>query len=287
MRARSRRTSTLLAAGLVGTLTLLAGCGSEPSADPAPSTRVLDSIVALGHSGTTGYNSDPDRPGVDTRENSWVTGTDPAVDSIYRRLLATHPALEGHATSLGVDASTVDALDAQVDAMLQLDPLPDVVVVQTLWNDLRCDGTDPANQQRFGRTLDRALTRIGEEDRYAQVFLVDQWGSALAHARAARDLHGFVAAATGTGPCDTYTEDGAIRRAGVVAMQHIVDGYFATVQRVCSAHPSCWTDDGTLGRMPVGPEDLTPDGNHLSVHGLATEAAYAWRALPDAIKNRP
>jgi hypothetical protein len=33
------------------------------------------SIVAIGHSGLTGYDSDPDRPGLDVGENSWATGT--------------------------------------------------------------------------------------------------------------------------------------------------------------------------------------------------------------------
>ena len=33
--------------------------------------------------------------------------------------------------------------------------------------------------------------------------------------------------------------------------------------------------------------DLTGDGNHLSVQGLASLASVAWAALLDAIKNRP
>ena len=35
----------------------------------------------------------PDATGAPFPENSWATGTNPAVNSIYQRLLATHPAL--------------------------------------------------------------------------------------------------------------------------------------------------------------------------------------------------
>ena len=291
-------TTTLLAVLLVGALA--AGCGgndsqhSEAADSPSPSgttsagsTPALDSIAVLGHSGTTGYNSDPSQPDADVPENSWATGTNPAVNSIYRRLLATHPALKGHTTSLGVDGSTVDDLAAQVDSMLALDPLPDVVIIQTIDNDIRCDGTDPANEKPFGRTLSHVLTTINRKDRYAQIFFVDQWGSVTIYADATKNLPAAVSAASGTGPCDTFTADGKLRPAGVRSLQRIVDGYYAAVARVCAAHRACWTDRGALKRMPLTPADLTTDLNHLSLHGLPVMAAYAWNAMPDAIKNRP
>ena len=140
---------------------------ASASSTRVPSTPNLDSIVVLGHSGTTGYGSDPSNPGGDVRENSWATGSNPAVDSIYRRLLATHPAMKGHATSLGVDA------------------------------------------------------------------------------------------------------------------------YYARVQQVCARHRGCFTDDGALQGKRLRDGDLTGDGNHLSVQGLATLASIAWAALPDAIKYAP
>jgi hypothetical protein len=253
----------------------------------APSTRRLDSIVVLGHSGTTGYDSDPRHPETDALENSWATGTAPGIDSIYRRLLRTHPALRGNTTSLGVDGSTVDDLSQQVATMLTLRPLPDVVIIQTVDNDIRCDGTDAENEKAFGRTLGRVLTTINREDRHAQIFFVDQWGSVATYTNAVRTLPAAVSAASGTGLCDTYTTGGQVRPAGVAALQRIVDGYYATVERVCAAHRACWTDRGALKRMPLTIEDIAPDLNHLSKKGLALMAAYAWRAMPAAIKNRP
>ena len=243
-------------------------------------------MVVLGHSGTTGFGSDPTQPDVDVRENSWATGSNPEVRSVYQRLVATHPALEGHATSVGVDGSFVEDLGAQVQTLLFQDPLPDLGIIQTIDYDIRCDGTDAANVKKFGRTLDRVLDSIYRHDPHVQVFFVDQWGSVDTYARAARAIPSAVAGSSGTGLCDIFTPDGRVRSMGVASLQRIVDAYFRTVQRVCAAHQSCWTDGGALQRMPVHPDDLTADANHLSIQGQAVMAAYAWDALPDAIKNR-
>ena len=74
----------------------------------APSSKYPNAIAVLGHSGATGYDSDPKRPRVDAEENSWATGDNPAVDSIYLRLLALNPAVRGHNTNLAVDGTGVD-----------------------------------------------------------------------------------------------------------------------------------------------------------------------------------
>lgn len=89
------------AASLTVALALAAGCSSAahpPSAaapsSPAPATGKF--IVVLGHSGATGYNSDPNNRSRDARENSWATGTNPAVDSVYLRLLRKNPDYRDH-----------------------------------------------------------------------------------------------------------------------------------------------------------------------------------------------
>ena len=95
------------------------GSGSG-SASPSPSavptsSRYPNAIVVLGHSGTTGFNSDPSAQGADATQNSWATGDNPAVNSIYTRLLALNPAVRGHSTNVGVDGADIDDLGAQVD----------------------------------------------------------------------------------------------------------------------------------------------------------------------------
>jgi hypothetical protein len=89
---------------------------SSSSAATAPDetdSPYPDSIVVLGHSGATGANSD--NRGVDVKANSWATGTNPEVESIYLRVLALNPAVEGNNTNLAVlDMITTGAPDATV-----------------------------------------------------------------------------------------------------------------------------------------------------------------------------
>src|SRR4051812_5374581 len=96
---RSRPRTTGVALSAIALLSVLAAT----SASAAPSGRsgsqyiaYPSSIAVLGHSGATGENSDPGRPGVEVRANSWATGTNPAVKSVYLRILAQHAGIKGH-----------------------------------------------------------------------------------------------------------------------------------------------------------------------------------------------
>ncbi|MCH7952675.1 MAG: hypothetical protein IIC25_02190 [Chloroflexi bacterium] len=73
-------------------------------------TGYPDSIAGLGDSITRAVNSDAlgDRP-----ENSWVTGTNASVDSIYSRLLAVHPAIAGNRFNEAVSGARMTDLNSQ------------------------------------------------------------------------------------------------------------------------------------------------------------------------------
>jgi hypothetical protein len=130
--------------GLVGTqvitLLLLAACSSPGAPAPGnaegsastPAASSLqpgkpyggypDAIVVLGHSGSTGESSDPSRPGVEVRENSWATGTNPDVNSLYRRILAVHPQIKDHEVALSKGGATVDDLVDQAQQAVDQQP---------------------------------------------------------------------------------------------------------------------------------------------------------------------
>jgi hypothetical protein len=89
----------LLAAGLV----LAAGLAAGDDTPDQPAGRTADqvsepavghsppypsSMDALGASVTVGFNTDCLEGWIDCPDNSWSTGTNPAVDSVYLRLLA-------------------------------------------------------------------------------------------------------------------------------------------------------------------------------------------------------
>ena len=134
------------------------------------------SLAVLGESDALGYGSDAAHPYRDAPANSWATGTNPAVESIYQRILATGPAVRGHAVNLARDDAPVGDLAGQIRKALALTPKPDLLIVQP-GEDVRCDGQDQARVTAFGTTLAKALTGISSSDPGAKVFVVSAWGS--------------------------------------------------------------------------------------------------------------
>ncbi|HEX7187704.1 MAG TPA: SGNH/GDSL hydrolase family protein [Actinomycetes bacterium] len=289
-----------VAAVMLGTVVACGGDGSDtsrrPGSPPAsadstratPSTTVqLDAIAVLGHSGATGTMSDPRDPSRDATENSWATGENPQVRSVYQRLAERYPAMRNHNFNLAVNGSTVDNIEYQLQRLLmEAAPLPDVVIVQTIDNDMRCDGTDPENYARFGSILERMLNLVRRDIPGVSLFLVSQWASVETWATWASGHPDTLDENAGTGPCDVFTADAEVREAGVRSMQGIVDGYWAQVENVCAELPDCYTDGGAMQRMTITDRDVAPDLNHLSVEGHAKMAAIAWKALPTEIKRR-
>ena len=88
------------------------GAAATPSAAPLASATpgYPSSMAVLGHSNATGEDSDPAQPHAVIRANSWATGTNPAVNSIYLRILAKNPAIKGHNFNLAQPSATVKRL---------------------------------------------------------------------------------------------------------------------------------------------------------------------------------
>ena len=277
-----------------------AACGSNPSnatSAPAKPTEVAnsaeraaasadsgslswpDSIVVIGHSGATGYNSDSAKPNLDVRENSWATGTNPAVNSVYLRVLAINPALAGHNFNLATDGATVDDLIGQARGALALVPLPELILVQTIDHDIKCDGTDPQNYQRFGDTLTGALDILATGAPNAKIFVVTQPGTVARNADAAEGNPSWVSNWQGDGPCDAFDPSGQRADDKIAALQDITDNYFAVQADRCAQFPNCSDDRGAWQRMTIDAADFTLDGNHPSIEGAAKRAAVTWTAL--------
>lgn len=283
---------------------LLTGCNGGETADqsakpstpqelssPTPSpitTPRLDSIAVLGHSGATGTMSDPEDPTRDAHENSWATGDNPQVESLYLSLLEDHPALKGHNYNMAVNGTAVDALQNEFENLRRhADPLPDVILIQTIDNDMRCDGSDPDNYRPFAESLDRTLAEMEKAIPDVQFFFVSQWATVESWTTWARHHEEQVRANAGTGPCDVFDGQGKPRPAGIRSMQEIVDSYWSQVEKVCAAHPGCFTDGGAEKDEFVPTDrDVAADLNHLSIAGHRKFAAIAWRAFPEEIKQR-
>jgi hypothetical protein len=250
-------------------------CGVLVGATAGAQIKYPNSIVVIGHSGATGYNSDPRRPGVDARANSWATGSNPAVNSIYLRILARNPRIKGHNFNLAVDGSDVTDLVRQAREAVSLRTPLELVLVQTVDNDMRCDGTDPKNYKRYAATLSRALQIIATGAPNAQIFIVSVWGTV----RNYTNIPSERAENTGSGPCDVFDQAGKVRPAGIASMEKIIGSYHKQIAITCAHFRNCRYDHGALYHMVIQRADLAPDSNHLSIRGHTKMAATAWAAL--------
>ena len=294
----SRRLSAIATLTLVASAAALAGCGgsdSEPSAStnappstsratptsaPAPArewTRGYpNSIAVLGHSGSTGANSDPDQPGVQVRGNSWATGTNPAVDSLYLRILEHNAAIEGHNIPYSEDGATVDDLALQASRLLETDPKPDLIVVQIMDNDLICP-TEASALSGFRSSLTSTLTKLARGAPNSSQFVVSQTGSVPTYARSlTREER---AAQGGTGPCDFMTPTGTIAPKKVARLEKAIHAYEGALEAACDKVRQCTYDGGAFGRIGDRREYVSSDLNHFSIKGHAKAAAVAWAAM--------
>ncbi len=283
---RCRRAARFVVAGaVVATLMATVACSApSPASSDAAASSSADTggewpvaMAALGHSGLTGYQSG----GADWSDepaNSWGTGTNPAVDSVYLRLLAVNPAIEGNVRNVAVDGSDVNDLPFQAGRIADMDPKPGLILIQSIDNDMQCDGTDDANlpvyRDKLAGVLD-TLTSIAPD---ADILFVSQPVDAQHYSDTVMAVD--PAHLAGTGPCDVVdTTSLQLVPTRVAGLQALVDEYFDAIVQVCAKYPRCRTDEGAMQEMALDPEDLTSDRNHFSVTGQAKMAAIAWSVL--------
>lgn len=210
-------------------------------------------VIAIGHSGLTGENSDPHRPGRVALANSWATGTSPEVNSIYRRLVVVRPETEGHVANTAQGGAPASSLAGQAQSALETVPTPALVVVQTIDSDIRCDGTDRTHVPEFGVALADALQVVTTASPDSRILVVGQLGRPPSWVL-----------------CDPDPSDTLIS---------IIEKYETEQARVCATVPNCRTDDGARAAYIERPEDFSSDRNHLNVSGQAEVAEITWPAV--------
>lgn len=292
MRFRPQRCVTVAAALA---LLVAAACGSGSSGRSSPATTKsatssastaaasLRGIIALGHSALTGENSDPKHPREPALQNSWATGANPAVDSIYRRLVAVDPTARGHAVNMATGGAGADALAGQASQALLVEPNPRLVIIQTIDNDIHCDGTDAANYPVFGRQVKAALDVLVKAAPQTTILLMSQPGRPLPASKA---IVGTPAARvqSGSDMCSPFDPDLKLDLHHIKTLTGIIDGYEAELAKVCATVPQCHTDDGRATRFQVPATYYSSDWNHLNVTGLAALAEFMWPTVAHVLK---
>jgi len=276
--AAPRCRSFVLAAGvglalLCATLSSATPAGAAPAATPA----YPNSIAVIGHSFATGEGVTGPRA-VRIR-SSWVTGDNPAVQSLYSRILARNPAIRGNRFNLAIGGADVASMLLQAQKAVTIKPTPELVVVQGIDNDITCDnvGHKPF-QVAFARVLDVLATGLPD----ARIFVVSQFGSIPTWIKALtlkQRINQRDRISGSSGPCAFLDRSGAPIPKRVAYLEAVIHRYEAAVATACKAVATCRYDGGAFGRIVERPEYISWDVIHLSVQGQAKAAAVAWEAM--------
>jgi hypothetical protein len=287
----SRHRSRIAVAAVMSS-SLLAGLAvAESSGATTPDTTLPSTgegpigVIAIGHSGLTGENSDPNRPSEPALENSWATGTNPEVDSIYQRLVSVWPETEGHVANTAQGGAPASALVAQAHEALEVVPEPALVIVQTIDNDIRCDGTDAEHVPEFGVDVEAMLDVITAASADSRILMVGQLGRPSPDfiEELVGENPGFKNSLTGPAPCGFYDADGNLVEENFDSLTEIIESYEAEQARVCAAVPQCRTDEGARAAYIDVLENFSGDLNHLNVQGQAAAAEIAWPLVVDIL----
>ena len=152
-----------------------------------------------------------------SEEDSWATGTTPEVNSVYARILAQNPAIEGNVTNLATSAATIpDVHDLQVEGLLDLDPAPELVLVQVVDADMVCPATE-GDFRRFETDLTALLQRIADGLPEARVFIPSYYADPATYVEAlTRSERRQVG---GTGPCAIIDPRGRVVAAELARLE--------------------------------------------------------------------
>jgi hypothetical protein len=269
---------------LVGAVGCSSSTPSKPVGNPAtpaassasgPYTGYPDSIAALGHSLITGEGTGEES---DWKANSWATGTNPKVNSVYLRLRQVNPAIEGNVYNLGSGGADLAALTEQAETLSQLQPQPELVIIATLDGDITC----PASADDFatyGAGLKKLLNSLSEQMPASRFFITTQTSTPSHDAQIYSPEER--ARSGGTGPCAFLDPKGSLVPKELKRLETAIAGYKAQVGAACAEVDRCHTDQSGNG-WSLKRSDLSDDLNHMNLSGQARWAEHEWTLLEAA-----
>jgi len=272
--------SATVAATLFATLVLAAPAAA---AEPYP-----NSIASTGDSITRGFNACGFY--LDCTSRSFSTGSDTAINSHYRRILAANPAINGRNFNDAETGATASDLPAQID--LAVGQGVDYVTVLMGANDA-CAGSEAGMTPvaTYRGYIDTALARLKAGRPGARVFLISipdlkrlwEVGKGNLLARGAWSLFGIcqsmLANPTSTAAADVARRDRVRQR---------VADYNGQLAAACSAYGSlCKYDGGAIFAYPFQLSQVSSwDYFHPNAAGQTVLAqvsyanGFAWAAAP-------
>jgi lysophospholipase L1-like esterase len=259
---------------LLFALTAAALCLAAPAARAAI-TVFPDSMAATGASATRAALTCEAR---DCSANSWVTGTNPDVNSIYLRIRAVHPAIEGNAYNDAVGGEKMSDLDDQFEVVIE--QRVQLVVVDMGGNDVcRQSEGSVTSPESFRADFEAAMARLLERRPNTRIAVVSipstfhLWDILHTDARAVETWNrnstcqSMLANPTSTARADVE------RRARVNERQVELN---AILGLVCARYANCRYDGGAAFEFAFEPADVGRDYFHPSLQGQASAAAAMW-----------
>lgn len=259
-------------------VTLVFVAGAPAKAPPLEPAHVgyPSSIASLGDSSTTGFFADSARPPHDEIENSWTTGTNPAVRSHYTRLLAVNPRIKGNSANLGKDGAPPTDLVRQASLLTQF--RPEYVIVGLGYTPDFCHGVD--GSATFSAQWVKALAAVSKASPNARIFVTGIWFGAQSY-EAVAGIPDARAIYSDGSLCDPQYD--AANRPSPQRVQFVADKlahFDSLVATACARFIHC-RFDGEITTLPSEAADLSADYGHASVQGNAKAAAQSWSATFD------
>jgi hypothetical protein len=263
------------------------------SAAAERATKYPSSIVVLGTSTAAGWQSNPAHPFQQARENSWATGTNPAVKSIYSRILAVNPAIKGHNPNLvggenGLELAghELDSFASQVHKALRLKVKPELVLVQVIDRAVKCDGTTERDFADYGARFSTSLEALARGLPNARIFVISQWGSMASYVKFLKGLDlGRRLKNAGKKPCQLVeSPTGRVVPERVAYTTSIVTGQESQLRAGCAKVTNCRYDGGAAQRINLTPADLADFQYTPTIQGQAKIAEAEWKALAGFVK---
>ncbi len=247
-------------------------------AQPASAAVVYpNSITALGDSITTAYDSTALG---NNFVNSWSTGTNFLVNSMYLRIFVLNPTIQGKATNLAVSGSKMVDLNGQAS---QLNRKTQYVTILMGANDVCTPSmatmTDVTTFRSQFNTAMQTVTKKAPKARVLVLSIPDIYNLwyILKDNSSARTTWSLftICQSMLANPLSTTQAD-VDRRAAV--RQRNID-FNSQLQAVCAAYSQCKFDDNAVFNTGFVVSDVSPiDYFHPSVSGQAKLAGVAWTA---------
>ena len=176
-------------------------------------------------------------------------------------------------------------LASQTEQALSIVPTPELVIIQTIDSDIRCDGSDPDHVPEFDDTVADVLDQIVTASPESNILMVEQLGRPSPAyieelVAAAAEVQQFL---TGPAPCGFYDADGELVEENFDTLTTIIEAYEAEQQRQCDLVPQCHTDEGARAAYVDELENFSSDWNHLNVDGQAAAAELVWPVVVEML----